>query len=115
MKKIEYLPINWVNGLKLNNGHFFETYYNMMETVRLNREEGLTSYNYGFGERLEHASSPIELETKGDTIDTLSIHLKSCNAITRGGFSIIYNQRIWGQILTAKKKYSALKSFFLHI
>ena len=22
MKKIEHLPVNWVNGLKLNNGHF---------------------------------------------------------------------------------------------
>ncbi len=103
MKKIEYLPINWVNGLKLNNGHFFETYYNMMETVRLNREEGLTSYNYGFGERLEHASSPIELETKGDTIDTLSIHLKSCNAITRGGFSIIYDQSLYGEFAPSAK------------
>ncbi len=59
MKKIEYLPINWVNGLKLNNGHFFETYYNMMETVRLNREEGLTSYNYGFGERSSMPVRPL--------------------------------------------------------
>ena len=43
MKKIEHLPINWVNGLKLNNGHFFETYYNMVDTVRQNREECLLS------------------------------------------------------------------------
>ena len=43
MKKIEHLPVNWVNGLKLNNGHFFETYYNMVDTVRQNREESLTS------------------------------------------------------------------------
>ena len=28
MKKIDHLPVNWVNGLKLSNGHFFETYYN---------------------------------------------------------------------------------------
>ena len=27
MKKIEHLPINWVNGQKINNTHFFETYY----------------------------------------------------------------------------------------
>ena len=29
MKKIEHLPINWVNGQKINNTHFFETYYNL--------------------------------------------------------------------------------------
>ena len=53
MKKIEHLPINWVNGQKINNTHFFETHYNVVEMVRLNREEGLTSYNYGFGEKSE--------------------------------------------------------------
>lgn len=28
MKKIEHLPVNWVNGLKLTNRHFHESYYN---------------------------------------------------------------------------------------
>ena len=42
MKKIEHLPINWVNGLKLTNRHFYESYYNMIETARQTREEFLT-------------------------------------------------------------------------
>lgn len=53
MKKIEHLPINWVNGQKINNTHFFETYYNVVEMLRQNREEELTSYNYGFGDKSE--------------------------------------------------------------
>ena len=85
MKKIEHLPVNWVNGLKLNNGHFFETYYNMVDTVRQNREEGLTSHSYGFGENLMGTKNPIEWEIKGDSFETFSIRLKSCNAVTRSG------------------------------
>lgn len=54
MKKIEHLPINWVNGQKINNTHFFETYYNVVEMLRQNREEELTSYNYGFGDKSEN-------------------------------------------------------------
>lgn len=29
--KIEHLPINWVNGVKLTKDHFFGNYYNMTE------------------------------------------------------------------------------------
>lgn len=103
MKKIEYLPVNWVNGLKLNNGHFFETYYNMVDTVRQNREESLTSYSYGFGENLTETKNPIEMEMKGDTIETFSIRLKSCNAITRSGLSIIYDLTLYGDYVPTVK------------
>lgn len=101
MKKIEHLPINWVNGLKLNNGHFFETYYNMVDTVRQNREECLTSHSYGFGENLTDTKNPIEWEIKGDSIETFSIRLKSCNAVTRSGLSIIYDQSLYGDYIPA--------------
>lgn len=103
MKKIEHLPVNWVNGLKLNNGHFFETYYNMVDTVRQNREESLTSYSYGFGENLTETKNPIEMEMKGDTIETFSIRLKSCNAITRSGLSIIYDPTLYGDYVPTVK------------
>ena len=103
MKKIEHLPVNWVNGLKLNNGHFFETYYNMVDTVRQNREESLTSYSYGFGENLTETKNPIEMEMKGDTIETFSIRLKFCNAITRSGLSIIYDPTLYGDYVPTVK------------
>ena len=92
MKKIEHLPINWVNGQKINNSHFFETYYNVIEMLRQNREESLTSYNYGFGEKLEKAESSIDLDIKGETAETLSVQLKSCNAVTRNGFHILFTK-----------------------
>ena len=99
MKKIDHLPVNWVNGLKLNNSHFFETYYNMVDTVRLDCEERLTGYNYGFGEGLTGTAVPVEIETKGDTVDTFCVLLKSCNAVTRNGFHIIYDRSLYGDYM----------------
>lgn len=99
MKKIEHLPINWVNGQKINNSHFFETYYNVIEMLRQNREESLTSYNYGFGEKLEKAQSSIDLDIKGETAETLNVQLKSCSAVTRNGFHILFTKELYGDFI----------------
>ena len=96
MKKIEHLPINWVNGQKINNTHFFETYYNVVEMLRQNREEGLTSYNYGFGEKSEREESSIELDIKGESAETLSVELRACNAVTRNGYHILFSKELYG-------------------
>ena len=45
--KIEHLPINWVNGVKLTKDHFFGNYYNMIESLYGSIENQLTNYNYG--------------------------------------------------------------------
>lgn len=96
MKKIEHLPTNWINGLKLNSRHFFETYYNMVETMHLEREESLCSYNYGFGESMTDSSNPVEMEAKGDSVETFQVQLKSCNAVTRNGYHIVYVPSLYG-------------------
>lgn len=103
MKKIDHLPVNWVNGLKLNNGHFFETYYNMVDTVRHSREGSLASYDYGFGENPSGTDFPVELEATGDTIDTACIRLKSCNAVTRNGYTILYDRELYGEYVPTVK------------
>lgn len=36
MKTLTYLPVNWVNGLKLTSKHFFANQYS--QTEALNRE-----------------------------------------------------------------------------
>ena len=96
MKKIEHLPVNWVNGLKLTNRHFYESYYNMIETARQTREELLTDYNYGFGDEIEKDTEPLVLDITGDTVDAVSIRLEVCNAVTREGVPIIYTSKLYG-------------------
>ena len=88
MKKIDHLPVNWVNGQKINSSHFFETYYNVVEMQKLNREDTLTSYNYGLGQSMEGADHSVVLDVRGETAKTLTVRLISCNAVTRNGFHI---------------------------
>lgn len=96
MKGLTYLPVNWVNGLKLTSEHFFANQHSQTEAQ--NREAGrsLTSYNYGLGEVLEGIGDNLEIEISGDTMSTLCIRLKSCNAITKGGVPIIYYDGLYG-------------------
>lgn len=96
MKTLTYLPVNWVNGLKLTSQHFFANQY--CQTEALNREAGrsLTSYNYGLGEVLEGIGDNLEIEISGDTMSTLWVRLKSCNAITKGGLPIVYYDGLYG-------------------
>lgn len=96
MKTLTYLPVNWVNGLKLTSKHFFANQYS--QTEALNREAGrsLTTYNYGLGEVLEGIGDNLEIEISGDTMSTLCVRLKSCNAITKGGLPIVYYDGLYG-------------------
>src|SRR3712207_686849 len=96
MKPITHLPVNWVNGLKLTSRHFFANQYSQTEALNREAGRGLTGYSYGLGEVLEGIDNNLEIEISGDTISTLRVHLKSCNAITRGGLPIIYYEGLYG-------------------
>lgn len=99
MKKIDHLPVNWVNGQKISSSHFFETYYNVVEMQKLNREDTLTSYNYGLGQSMEGADHSVVLDVRGETAKTLTVRLISCNAVTRNGFHISYTKDLYGDFI----------------
>ena len=99
MKKIDHLPVNWVNGQKISSSHFFETYYNVVEMQKLNREDTLTSYNYGLGQSMEGADHSVVLDVRGETAKTLTVRLISCNAVTRNGFHISYTKDLYGDFV----------------
>lgn len=96
MKTLTYLPVNWVNGLKLTSKHFFANQYSQTEALNREAERSLTSYNYGLGEILEGIGDNLEIEISGDTMSTLCVRLKSCNAITKGGLPIVYYDGLYG-------------------
>lgn len=94
--KIEYLPINWVNGLKLTAHHFFGNYYSVMESLYRSTEDHLTDYNYGIGKAFDNSNDNIEFDINGESLDTLSVRLKKCNGLTRGGLPVIYYEGLYG-------------------
>ena len=56
MKTLTYLPVNWVNGLKLTSKHFFANQYS--QTEALNREAGRRSEERRVGKECRSRWSP---------------------------------------------------------
>lgn len=94
--KIEHLPINWVNGIKLKQDHFFGYYYNLTESINRCTEDRLTDYNYGIGNSSDGSNDNIEFDINGESLSTLSVRLKKCYALTRGGLPIIFYEGLYG-------------------
>lgn len=84
--KIEHLPINWVNGVKLTKDHFFGNYYNMIESLYGSIENQLTNYNYGLGKALDDSNDNVEFDISGESLDTLCVRLKKCNGLQEAVF-----------------------------
>lgn len=97
MSKIEHLPVNWTNGIKLNKEHFFKNYFNTIEIIKESASVQLNSTNYGILGKINGKIEAIELEVDQNSDDLLSVRLNSCNAITRNGFTIFYNKDLYGQ------------------
>lgn len=91
---MEHLPINWVNGLKLTANHFFGNYHSVMESLYRSTEERLTDYNYGLGKSFDNSNENVEFAINGESLDTLSVRLKMCNAITRSGLPVLFYEEI---------------------
>lgn len=93
---MEHLPINWVNGLKLTANHFFGNYHSVMESLYRSTEERLTDYNYGLGKSFDNSNENVEFAINGESLDTLSVRLKMCNAITRSGLPVLFYEGLYG-------------------
>ena len=99
MKKNKYLPINWVNGIKLTEQHFVETYLHEVVAHQGLRSLQLTSYNYGLGCALEPHTDSFELEAIGTNPEAVTLRLKYCNALTQSGAEIVYDEDLYGSHL----------------
>lgn len=96
MRKKDYLPLNWVDGLKLTSRHFIENQHSQTEALNNEAARNIASYNYGLGDYFDSTASNLEIEISGDTVLTVSVKLKSCNAITQGGIPIFYYDGLYG-------------------
>ncbi|TAE24144.1 MAG: hypothetical protein EAZ91_21020 [Cytophagales bacterium] len=86
-----FLPVNWVDGMKLSGQHFVQTDHHIQDLVRDAVSLQLTNYNFGLlppvkGSTLSHDFDL--LEKMGNYVE---VRLSRCNAITQGGCRIAIN------------------------
>lgn len=95
MNKISHLPINWTDGVKISANHFFQSYYNTLETIKEYKISSQKSFEYGILEGYEDSSN-IHIDVLTGTDNSLIVKLRACNAVTQKGYKILFNTEIYG-------------------
>ena len=82
MRIKKHYPVNWVDGMKINKSHFLAQEDNLRDQLELHAALYLNEYNYGIIEG-EGSEGSVSLNVNSE-----SIQIFSCQAITRGGHYI---------------------------
>ncbi|QWX84231.1 hypothetical protein H0I23_00850 [Cellulophaga sp. HaHaR_3_176] len=84
--------INWVDGMKMNKDHFLRLENSLLQSIAQSNTYCIANRNYGLvpipGEK------PFKIELSVDGRHGTTITILSCNAVTKGGYSIIINEEI---------------------
>ena len=83
-----HLPVNWIDGMKINKEHFIATDKSVTSQVMNTYEAFINPYNYGL--LLQTSSHTKELNIVIDIDNQKFIHAKvyNCHAVTKGGIRI---------------------------
>ena len=100
--KIEKLPINWADGVKIYGSHFTEQYYSVMETIKGYNASNQRNFDFGMLDPIDNNTSALDLELTNDSGNTLAVTLKSCHAIAKNGYRIIFYEGLYGSDFTPR-------------
>lgn len=81
---MKYLPVNWENGMKINQEHFNSSEKALRLEILNHLNAYITSYNYGLLP-VQEGITALELASKNDQTQQVVIHLTRCLAITSNG------------------------------
>lgn len=96
MKKIKYLPINWQNGMLLTEKYFRHIHCEFIQSLHQVRQERISHYSYGLGDSMNEGTEAVRLEVVGNSIESVQLFLKYCNATTQSGFTVFYTEELYG-------------------
>jgi hypothetical protein len=103
MQSSEFLPVNWVDGMKINKTHFIAQdnafTYRQAQTVN----SFLNEHNYGLLPVFDRHHTSAKLFLSLDNEQTVHLRIQRCRAITRGGYVMEFDAdtALTGQQLAA--------------
>lgn len=86
--KVNYLSVNWEDGMKINKQHFIQQDNALLEQISTTAASFLHARNYGLLPLLGESDSAIKTVIKVDNQEFLRVKVFSCRAITVGGVRI---------------------------
>ncbi len=81
---IQYLPVNWIDGMKISRKHFEETGLYNESLAKNSAEQTLTDYNFG----ILPGKKSLDLILTCDLNQQINVDLVQCQGITRNGSRI---------------------------
>jgi len=91
MNENKYNLVNWQDSMGISSYHLQQTENYFIERLGDNLSTRLTNYNYGLLPSADRKYSSIEFDISQRVTGKIEIKLRSCNAITSGGYRIAYN------------------------
>lgn len=86
------LPVNWIDGMKVNKDHFISTDNNITSQARNIYSSFLNPFNYGILLQNEEHKNPVKIYIDIDGQGYIHIKVLNCVAITPGGSRIEINE-----------------------
>ncbi|UFH52068.1 hypothetical protein [Spirosoma sp. KNUC1025] len=84
---LTYLPVNWIDGMKIARRHFTEWENFMHDQLRDSNALGLSRFRYG----ILPAEDALDMQIQCDFNQQIRVQLRSCRAITPHGGRIDYH------------------------
>ena len=81
IEKLKYLPVNWVDGMKINKLHFIAMQDHVNDTARDINSMRITPVNYGLLP-LEQETQSVKISLVIDNHKMLRVNVEECHAIT---------------------------------
>lgn len=83
-----YLPVNWVDGMKINKEHFILSDQNIIRSLKNVQSQFLNAYNYGLVLPETDGQYSLKLSTDLDNQGFVHVKVIRCHALTRDGSGI---------------------------
>jgi hypothetical protein len=102
MQENHFLPVNWIDGMKINKTHFIAQENAMTYQLAQNTSCMLNELNYGLLPVITGGAG-LKLFISTDNQRKLQVRIQQCRAITAGGYYIEFNEDtvIHGSTITA--------------
>ena len=111
----QYLPVNWVDGMKINKHHFADEQNARMQEQSFATGAHITAVNYGLLPPVAGEHSPINLYINLDNQQQVNVNLLYCRAITPGGYVIHIEQETGNDSVDVSEKISGLSVPFAQL
>jgi hypothetical protein len=79
------LPVNWIDGMKINKEHLEQTDNYSKDSVRDAIALQINDFNFGLCPPTEEGISSLNLNISVDPLKIIRVDLKTCRAVTPGG------------------------------